>query len=146
MPSAWQVIPSAEPKDWRTSEAVQNLQLSHDVPKPRPGPEQVLVQIRAAALNARDMMVIAKDPIYPIETAPYLTPCADGAGVVEETGPGSKWQVGDRVVLTPMNWPEEADVPTLVESKGMGAGTIHGTLREYAVMVSRGRLTHVRLY
>lgn len=80
-------------------------------------------------------MVIARDPIYQIATAPYLTPCADGAGVVEEAGPGSRWRVGDRVVLTAMDWPD-GDVPTLVDSKGMGAGTVQGTLREYAIMVN----------
>ncbi|KAJ9606674.1 hypothetical protein H2200_008682 [Cladophialophora chaetospira] len=133
MPSAWQIAPSG-PKNWRTLEGLDNLQLSHGVPKPVPGSRQVLVRIKAAGLNARDMMVISRDPIYPIETQPYLSPCADGAGMIEEAGPDSQWRVGDRVVLTPMDWPENKDVPTLEESKGMGAGAIQGTLREYAVV------------
>lgn len=71
-------------------EGLDNLQLSRDVPKLSPGPGQVLVRIMAAGINARDMMVIARDPICPIETQPYLSPCADGAGVVEELGPDSR--------------------------------------------------------
>jgi NADPH:quinone reductase-like Zn-dependent oxidoreductase len=134
MPSAWQIAPS-DPCDWRTTQGLENLQLSLDVAKPDPGPSQVLVRIRAAALNARDMMVIAHDPIYPIETQPYLTPCADGAGIIESIGSGSCWSVGDRVILTPMDWPEDKDVPTLIDSRGMGAGGVDGTLREYAVVV-----------
>lgn len=133
MPSAWQIAPS-EPKDWRTTEGIQNLHLAHDVPKPTAGPKSALVRIKAVALNARDMMVVARDPIYPIQTAPDLSPCADGAGIVEEVGAGSQWQVGDRVLLTATGW-IDGDVPTLVESKGLGAGDIQGTLREYAVVV-----------
>ncbi|KAH0845718.1 Zinc-type alcohol dehydrogenase-like protein [Fonsecaea pedrosoi] len=132
MPSAWQIAPS-EPKDWRTTAGIENLRLVHDLPKPRPEPGTALVRIKAAALNARDMMVISHDPIYPIKTEPYLTPCADGAGVVEEVGPGSTWKPGDRVLLTAMRW-IDGHVPTLVESQGLGAGAIQGTLREYAVV------------
>lgn len=133
MPSAWQ-ISSSEPKDWRTTEGIQNLHLAHDIPKPKAELNSTLVHIKAAALNARDMMVVAHDPIYPIETLPGLVPCADGAGIVEEVGPGSKWKPGDRVLLTATSW-VDGDVPTLVESAGLGAGAVHGTLREYAVVV-----------
>ncbi|OQV08749.1 Alcohol dehydrogenase GroES-like domain-containing protein [Cladophialophora immunda] len=132
MPSAWQIAPS-EPKDWRTTDGIENLRLVQDLPKPRPEPGTALVWIKAAALNARDMMVIAHDPIYPIKTQPYLVPCADGAGVVEEVGLGSTWKPGDRVLLTAMRW-IDGDVPTLVESQGLGAGSIQGTLQEYLVV------------
>lgn len=142
MPSAWQIAPS-EPKNWKTTDGIQDLRLAHDVPKPTAGPKSALVRIKAAALNVRDMMVVARDPIYPIQTAPYLSPCADGAGIVEEAGPGSQWQVGDRVLLTATGWIDE-DVPTLVKPEGLSAGEIQGTLREYAVEVyltqSRGSL------
>lgn len=81
-------------------------------------------------------MVIAHDPIYPIAAKPDLVPCADGAGIVEEVGPGSRWAVGERVMLTATGWMAGEEVPTLIESKGLGAGDIDGTLREYAVVVS----------
>lgn len=135
--SAWQIAPS-EPKDWRTTDGIENLRLVQDIPKPRPDTKTCLVRIKAAALNARDMMVISHDPIYPIATEPYLVPCADGAGVVEEAGPGSVWKPGDRILLTAMRW-IDGDVPTLVQSQGLGAGGIQGTLREYAVVVGSSR-------
>jgi NADPH:quinone reductase-like Zn-dependent oxidoreductase len=119
--SAWQIAPS-EPKNWRSTDCLDYLQLKHDLERPVPGPNQALVRIKAAALNARDMMVIAKDPVYPITTMPYLTPCADGAGVIDVAGPGSQWKCGDRVVLCAMKWDTDAGVPTLEESRGMGAG------------------------
>jgi NADPH:quinone reductase-like Zn-dependent oxidoreductase len=133
MPSAWQILPS-ESKDWRTTDGIDNLHLATDVEKPKPGPKAALVRIRAAALNARDMMVVARDPIYQIFASPNLTPCGDGAGIVEEAGEGSVWRHGQRVVLAPCHW-VEGDPGTLMESKGLGAGDTEGTLREYAVVV-----------
>jgi NADPH:quinone reductase-like Zn-dependent oxidoreductase len=133
MLSAWQIRPSS-PYDWTTTTGITNLYLTTSLPKPIPGPKETLVRIRAAALNARDMMVVAHDPIYLIQIIPDLTPCADGAGVVEAVGEGSKWKVGERVLLNATGW-VDGDVPTLVGSKGMGAGDVMGALREYAVMV-----------
>ncbi|KAK5046737.1 hypothetical protein LTR84_007498 [Exophiala bonariae] len=79
MPSAWQILPS-ESKDWRTLDGISNLHLANDVEKPNPGPKTALIRIRAAALNARDMMVVARDPIYQSFASPNLSPCGDGAG------------------------------------------------------------------
>ena len=79
--------------------------------------------------------MVAHDPIYPIETAPDLTPCADGAGVVVEVGKGSIWKVGDKVLVRPTVWVDGVDPPTLEKSGGLGAGDVQGTLREYAVFV-----------
>lgn len=134
MPSAWQ-IRAADPVDWRTTAGLANLHLVHDIPKPKPSPGSALVRIHAASLNARDMMVIAHHPIYPIKTAPDLTPCADGAGVVEAVGSGSTFSVGDKVLIVPTTWGPGEPVPTLKESRGLGAGDVEGTLREYAVLV-----------
>ncbi|KAM3502290.1 hypothetical protein MY10362_004959 [Beauveria mimosiformis] len=56
------------------------------VPKPKPGPNQVLVRIKAAALNHRDLW--ARRHLYPglsLEN-PLL---ADGAGIVIEAGPNA---------------------------------------------------------
>ena len=52
--------------------------------------------MRAAAINARDVMVIAHDPIYPIKNVDWLVPCADGAGEVEAVGEGSMYPTGRR--------------------------------------------------
>ncbi len=63
---------------------------------PVPGPGQVLVRIKAAALNYRDL-VIAKGA-YGRSLKLPLVPLSDGAGVVEKLGDGARrFQVGDRV-------------------------------------------------
>ncbi len=133
MPSAWQILPS-DSKDWRTLDGISNLHLATDVKKPKPAPGTALVRIRAAALNARDMMVIAHDPIYQSIASPNLSPCADGSGIIEDVGKGSVWRPGQRVVLAPCYW-FERDPGTPSECKGMGSMDFEGTLREYAVVV-----------
>ncbi|KAF2475585.1 NAD(P)-binding protein, partial [Lindgomyces ingoldianus] len=68
---------------WTDLAALQNLRLNTSVPKPdktQIPPGHVLVRIRAAALNARDMMVIAHDPIYPGPHVPDLEVATKGAG------------------------------------------------------------------
>lgn len=140
--SAWQIHPS-HPKSWRSTESISNLHLATNLPKPTPGPNTALVRIHAAALNARDMMVVAHDPVYPINTIPNLTTGADGAGIVEAVGEGSVWKVGQRVLLLPNAW-IEGEAPTLEGLKTLGAGDVEGTLREYAVVVSRW-ISHMSL-
>ncbi|KAF2092587.1 putative zinc-type alcohol dehydrogenase-like protein [Rhizodiscina lignyota] len=90
--------------------------------------------MRAAALNARDFMVIAHDPIYPGEHVQDLVPCADGAGEIEKVGEESKWKVGDNVIIHPNAWMEDTGEVLLVsEIKTAGAASDQGTLRQYAI-------------
>jgi NADPH:quinone reductase-like Zn-dependent oxidoreductase len=67
-----------------------------DRPEPQPGPGQVLVRIRAASLNYRDLLVV-KGQYNPRMPLPRV-PLSDGAGEVVAVGPGvSEWSAGDRV-------------------------------------------------
>ncbi|MEY9874247.1 NADPH:quinone reductase-like Zn-dependent oxidoreductase [Streptacidiphilus sp. MAP12-33] len=67
--------------------------------RPTPGPGQVLVEVRAASLNRRDLMIM--DGTYPIPATPGVVPLSDGVGVVVEVGPGvTRAAVGDRVTGT----------------------------------------------
>jgi len=72
-----------------------------DVPDPAPpGPGQVMVEIRAAALNHLDVFVRQGWPGLKL-AMPHVGG-ADGAGVVSEVGAGVEgWQRGDRVVIDP---------------------------------------------
>src|ERR1700720_3909847 len=65
-------------------------------PQPRPVPGEVLIQIRAVALNYRDLLVV-KGVYNPKMNLPRV-PASDAAGEVVETGPGvSRVKVGQRV-------------------------------------------------
>jgi NADPH:quinone reductase-like Zn-dependent oxidoreductase len=70
------------------------------VPKPSPGPGQVLVRVVAATVNPTDLLFRAGGRgAMPAGVEPPYIPGMDLAGVVEETGPGvTTWRVGDRVM------------------------------------------------
>lgn len=69
-----------------------------DWPDPRPGPGEVVVSIRAAALNRLDVFVRDGIPDVPLPQVPG----ADGSGVVEEIGEGvAGLAPGDRVLIQP---------------------------------------------
>ena len=71
-----------------------------DAPTPEPGPGEVLVALRAAALNHLDLFVLRGMPGIPIPL-PHV-PGSDVAGIVAEVGPGvAEWSPGDRVVADP---------------------------------------------
>src|SRR5260221_6330888 len=67
--------------------------------RPVPGPGQVLVRVRAASLNRRDLMLM--DGTYPLPATPGAIPLSDGVGKVIVVGPGvTSAAVGDRVTGT----------------------------------------------
>jgi NADPH:quinone reductase-like Zn-dependent oxidoreductase len=71
-----------------------------DRPDPQPRPGEVLVRVRAAALNRLDLFVLAGIPGVPV-ALPHV-PGADGMGVVEALGEGVDGPPpGTRVVIQP---------------------------------------------
>jgi NADPH:quinone reductase len=67
-----------------------------DLPRPEPGPGQVLVKVRAVALNPIDLYIRSGLVAFPL-AFPYVIGC-DLAGIVEQVGPGCKrFKAGDRV-------------------------------------------------
>ncbi|WP_067574152.1 zinc-dependent alcohol dehydrogenase family protein [Nocardia acidivorans] len=66
---------------------------------PVPGPHQVVVQVRAASLNRRDILLYEGQ--YPVPMTPGITPLVDGVGEVIAVGEGvSRAALGDRVTGT----------------------------------------------
>lgn len=66
-------------------------------PIPAAGPGEVLIRIRAASLNFRDLAILYGWSPFPIEAG--LVQLSDAAGVVEAIGSGvTRFAVGDRVV------------------------------------------------
>jgi NADPH:quinone reductase-like Zn-dependent oxidoreductase len=87
-------------------------QLQYDeVPTPKPGPGEVLVQLKAAALNHRDVWI--RLGMQMADRLP-LIPGSDGAGLVAELGPGvGTVKAGDAVVINPsLNWGDREDRPS----------------------------------
>lgn len=79
-----------------------------EIRDPAPGPGEVVVALRAAALNRRDLLVRSR-----AEWAAHmpLVPGSDGAGYVAAVGPGvSDVEAGTDVVICPSLWwgPDES--------------------------------------
>jgi NADPH2:quinone reductase len=72
--------------------------LLEEVPDPEPGPGEVLIRLRASALNHLDIWIRKGLPSVP---KPRILG-ADGAGVVEALGEGvTGFEPGERVVINP---------------------------------------------
>lgn len=101
-------------------------------PAPTPGPGEVLVRIRAASLNYRDLMIARG--LFGGDRKDDLVPLADAAGEVVALGAGvRRWKAGDRVLST--YFPTWASGPFREEYRAtaLGAGRNDGVLAELVV-------------
>jgi NADPH:quinone reductase-like Zn-dependent oxidoreductase len=101
------------------------------VPSPRRG--EILVRIRAASLNYRDLAILAHRylPNLPL---PYV-PASDACGEVVRVGDEvSRFRVGDRVVpLYTQGWHDGRPTPFQRTGTTLG-GPLSGVLQEYLVV------------
>lgn len=107
-----------------------------DRPDPTPGPGQVVVRVRAAALNYRDLLIAKGSYDRGMQLPRVLG--SDGAGEVAAVGDGvTKWKPGDRVVgCFFQNW---ANGPIGEKAtKGALGGDRDGVLAEQVVLEEGG--------
>lgn len=112
--------------------AIDGLTLSEiDRPVPRRG--EILVRVRAASLNYRDLAILCGGymPKLPL---PY-TPCSDACGVVEAVGEDvSRFRVGERVIpVYIQGWRDGALTPEQRNGGSLG-GPLTGVLQDYVVV------------
>ena len=105
-------------------------------PTPEPGPGQVLLEMKAASLNYRDVLTVAGkyNPRQPLP----LIPCSDGVGVVAAVGDGvSRVRAGDRVAtLFSQKW--WGGRPEYDKIRSTLGGPLDGTLAEYMALDENG--------
>lgn len=104
-----------------------------DLPVPTPARGDILVRVRAASLNYRDLAVLSGTYLQGLPL-PYI-PVSDAAGVVEAVGPDvTRFKVGDRVVPAYIQgWRDGA----LTREQRAGCtlgGPLPGVLREFMVV------------
>jgi NADPH:quinone reductase-like Zn-dependent oxidoreductase len=105
-------------------------------PEPRPGPGEVLLAMRRAALNYRDLLMVTGQ-YNPRQKLP-LVPGSDGVGIVEEVGEGiTRVKPGDRVCpIFSQRW--LAGEPTREKVRATLGGPLDGTLTERMVLAAEG--------
>ncbi len=96
-------------------------------PDPVAGPGQVLVDLKAASLNYRDLLQAG--------SVSGIIPLSDGAGVVAAVGPGvgvdvSAWKPGDRVVIGFMPGWVDGAFSQAKQDSSLGGGAVDGVLAE----------------
>lgn len=122
-------------KQWQLGQQPgwQNLQLVEQ-PEPTPGPGEVLVRLRAASLNYRDLIVVNEQKRF----TPDRIPLSDGAGEVAAVGAGvTQWKVGDRVAGTFFRDWQGGRFDMSFHQAALG-GSVDGVLRQQAVFPQHG--------
>jgi NADPH:quinone reductase-like Zn-dependent oxidoreductase len=115
-----------------------------ELPDPKPGPNEVVVEVRAAGLNRLDILQRTGPPLLPGFRLPHI-PGMDIAGVVAATGSSVEaLETGTRVVVKPgvhcgrCEWCTRVD-DRLCTSVQVTGGTRPGGYAEYCAVPS----THV---
>lgn len=118
--------------DW----SIDNLTLT-ERPEPEPGPGQVLLRMKAASLNYRDLLVPQRGYGALTGTLP-LIPISDGVGEVTAIGEGvRRVVVGDRVCpVMIQSW--ISGPPTMERLSSTLGGPLDGVMAEYMVLNEQG--------
>jgi len=103
---------------------------------PTPGPQEVLIRMRAASLNYRDLVILSG--LMPIDIKFPFIPISDGAGEVVAVGQGvTKFQVGDRVAGN-LQQQFIAGSPRAEVLRDSLGGPLNGVAAEYVVLHENG--------
>src|SRR5580704_5179929 len=113
---------------------IENLKVI-EKPDPEPGPGQVVVRIKAASLNFRDLATITNPGIK--GRLPF-SPLSDAAGVVEAVGAGvTRVKPGDRVAtLFFQGW--MGGEPTTAQLARALGGLLDGVAQEKVLLSAEG--------
>jgi NADPH:quinone reductase-like Zn-dependent oxidoreductase len=118
-----------------TAFGLENLAIV-DRPEPNPGPGQVLVRVRAASLNYRDLLM-ARGQYNPKLPLPRVLG-SDAAGEVAAVGAGvTRFKPGDRVAGCFMQDWEDGPVTDGAARSALG-GELDGVIAEQAVLREGG--------
>ncbi|MDA0998545.1 MAG: NAD(P)-dependent alcohol dehydrogenase [Proteobacteria bacterium] len=106
-------------------------------PTPDPGPGEVLVRLRAASLNYRDLLIL-KGGYRSRQKQADLVPLSDGAGDVAAVGQGAtRFRVGDRVTACFFqDWPAGDASERAMESDT--GRIVDGNLQEFRIFPEGG--------
>lgn len=118
---------------WLTSgDGIDRLQVE-SVPRPAPGPGQLLVRVQALSLNYRDLLVIGGTSTWRPQRP--IVPISDGAGTVTAVGASvTRFSVGDRVSAMFLPYWRSGPLTASVYHSPTGGPVAPGLLAEYVVL------------
>lgn len=106
---------------------------------PAAGPGQLLLRMKAAALNYRDLLVAKRTYAATNATFVPIIPLSDGVGEVIEVGAGvSHIALGDRVAGAFMPGWISGELTPAKAASALGGGSVDGVLAEYVVLPAEG--------
>lgn len=134
----------AQVQQWLTQQdGLDNLKKG-SAPMPKPGKDEVLVEIKAVSLNYRDTEVVMglynHHKSLGKEAEKSIVPCSDMCGTVVAVGDGPhtvSWQAGDRVLSTFIQTHLSGQIKEADMAHGMGK-PLPGVLQTYRVFPSYG--------
>jgi NADPH:quinone reductase-like Zn-dependent oxidoreductase len=116
---------------------INSFQLDNQ-PITEPGKGELLIKVKAAAFNFREIMII-ESGTYPLPVKDRFIPLCDGVGEVVAVGEGTtKFKVGSRVAA--IVFPQWQDGPFNLDSSLQLGGSADGMLAEYKVLPESGVL------
>src|SRR5580704_18479575 len=99
-----------------------DLELVSDYPRPQAVEGHVVIRVRASSFNYHDVFTVAGMPGIKVPLPVIIG--LDMAGEIAEVGPGvAGWQVGDRVLVNPVN-----------RKKGLMGEMLDGGMAEYCLV------------
>jgi NADPH:quinone reductase-like Zn-dependent oxidoreductase len=124
-------------KQWQLVKTGSTMELKlADAPVRQPGANEVLIRMRAASLNRRDVFVTKGQ--YPVRAGDNLVPLSDGAGEIAAVGSGvTRVKVGDRVApIFFQSWISGRPAANVGDSS-LGGG-VDGVLSQYVTLSADG--------
>ncbi len=102
-----------------------------DLPEPTPGPGQVIVDVKAASLNYRDLLECKRGA--------GIVPLSDGAGIVSAVGAGvGGLHAGSRVVIGFMPGWVEGPFSAAKQASALGGAGVNGVLAQRIAVPAAG--------
>lgn len=100
-------------------------------PIQEPGPGELLIRMKAASLNYRDLLMVTGN--YNPRLKMPLVPCSDGVGIIEKVGADCSRKPGTRVSpIFARTWHDGPPFRDML--KRTHGGPLDGTLQEYMVV------------